>query len=212
LFKVGRHQLNEELAFDIPKFDVESIKNHAGALIEGEDVIITEKIHGSQGRFFFKEGKMYAGSRNLWKSENSPCVWRKVLRDQPWIEEWCRENEGHVLYGEVVPTQKGYRYGCQKDKADFYVFDIRDAAGHYWLKGMVFDIFRGLHTVPVLYTGPWAKTLLDKYGRGASLVPYAANQAEGCVITATDPTRWERNLGRVQLKFVSNEFLEGDSK
>ncbi len=88
----------------------------------------------------------------------------------------------------------------------------RACGGKFSVINRGFDIFRGLHTVPVLYTGPWAKTLLDKYGRGASLVPYAANQAEGCVITATDPTRWERNLGRVQLKFVSNEFLEGDSK
>jgi hypothetical protein len=58
LYKLGikgaRKALYEELAFDVPKFDVESFKNYNAALKEGERVVITEKIHGSQGRYFFK--------------------------------------------------------------------------------------------------------------------------------------------------------------
>jgi hypothetical protein len=72
LFKLGvkgaRKQMIEELAYDIPKFDVEALKNYKYALKPGEEVVVTEKIHGSQGRFFFRDGKMFAGSRNFWKA------------------------------------------------------------------------------------------------------------------------------------------------
>ena len=212
LHKIGlgfKKQLTEELAFEVPKFDVEALKNYKNALIEGEMVYITEKIHGSQGRFFFKEGTMYAGSRNLWKTAASPCIWRKVLRDQPWIEEWCRVNQNHILYVEVVPTQKGYKYGTE-DKAQAFVFDIREMGGDYLPKGITLT-HSGLNRVPVLYEGPWSKDLIARFIDGPSTVPHAANAREGIVITAAN-NRYERGLGRVQLKCVSNRFLEKDSQ
>ena len=196
----------DELAFDVPKFDVESIKNFKTAMRPDDNVIVTEKLHGSQGRFFFREGKMYAGSRNLWKGETSPCVWRKVLRDQPWIEKFCRENEGWILYGEVIPTQKGYRYGVPEGVAEFFVFDIRDEKGEYLPKITTMKL-GGLKRVPVLYSGPYSG-MRPGLESGASHVPGATIDKEGIVITVTDPLRWERNLGRVQLKQVSNAFLE----
>jgi hypothetical protein len=213
LNKIGlgfRKQLTEELAFEVPKFDVEALKNYKNALIEGEIVYITEKIHGSQGRFFFKEGHMYAGSRQHWRAETSPCVWRKVLKDQPWIEEWCRVNQNHILYVEVVPTQKGYKYGTE-DKAQAFVFDIREMGGDYLPKGITLT-HSGLNRVPVLYEGPWSKDLIARFVDGPSTVPHAANAREGIVITAAMSSRTERGLGRVQVKVVSNKFLEKDNQ
>lgn len=214
LNKIGlgfKKNLNEELAFEVPKFDVESIKHYGGALIEGEMVYITEKIHGAQGRFFFKEGRMYAGSRQYWRAEKSPCVWRKVLKDQPWIEEYCRAHEGHILYGEVVPVQKGYKYGCG-DEAKLFVFDIREMGGEYLTKMNTLEYTTHITTVPVLYYGPWSKELTKRFIDGPSTVPHAANAREGIVITAADPTRFVRGLGRVQVKAVSNKFLEKDNQ
>ncbi len=213
LHKLGlgfKKQLWEELAFEVPKFDVEALKNYKNALIDGETVYITEKIHGSQGRFFFKEGRMYAGSRQYWRAETSPCVWRKGLRDQPWIEEYCRAHEGRILYAEVVPTQKGYKYGTDQE-ANAFVFDIREMGGDYLPKTKVLsEIF--LETVPVLYYGPWDKSLIERFVDGRSTVPHADNAREGIVITAADSTRFMRGLGRVQVKAVSNKFLEKDSQ
>lgn len=213
-FKGAREQMTEDMAYDVSKFDVEALKNHKNVLLPGEQVVITEKIHGSQGRYFFKDGKMFAGSRNLWKAEQSPCVWRKALAQNPWIEEWCRAHEGDTLYGEIVPTQKGYRYGCEEGQVKFFVFDIRSEMGDFYPKNFTLSIDvpkSSIDTVPVLFTGEWQPYLLS-YAEGYSQVLNAVGKREGIVITALDNTRWVRGLGRIQLKVVSNLFLEGDNK
>jgi len=213
-FKGVRRNMNVELSFDVPKFDVENFKNHHTAIKDGEDIIVTEKLHGSQARYIFKEGIMYAGSRNLWKDQDSPCVWRKALQHNPWIEQWCRMNEGCPLYGEVVPTQKGYSYGCKPGEVKFFVFDVRGIDGNYIPKK---DLIHGnwgtpprvAIFVPVLYEGPYNAEEIVKLVDGVSAVD-GKTQREGIVITATDPTRWERGIGRVQLKWKSSAFLEKD--
>ena len=153
---------------------------------------------------------MYAGSRQYWRAETSPCVWRKVLKDQPWIEEYCRAHEGDILYTEVVPTQKGYKYGTDQE-AKAFVFDIRTMGGDYLPKMTTLEYTNYITTVPVLYYGPWSKDLIARFVDGPSTVPHAMHAREGIVITAADD-RSVRGLGRVQLKCVSNRFLEGDSK
>jgi hypothetical protein len=211
-FKSARRQMNEELAFEVPKFDVESFKNFKNTILPGEQVIVTEKIHGSQGRFFFREGRTYAGSRNFWMTEGSTCIWNTVLKEQPWIETWCRANEGAVLYGEVVPTQKGYTYGCDSaTKAKCFIFDIRSGVNGEYLPKQTTLYDGGLVHVPILYEGPWQANLLG-LADGPTHVPHATGPREGCVVTVLDPTRWQRGLGRIQLKVVSNAFLEKDSR
>lgn len=216
LYRLGikgvKKRLNEELSFDVPKFDVENIKNFKNTIRPDDHVIVTEKIHGSQGRYFFREGRMYVGSRNTWKAASSPCVWRKALKQHPWIEQYCRENEGNVLYGEVVPTQRGYRYGCEEDQTNFFVFDIRDGVTGKYLPKQVTMKTGGITRVPLVYEGVYGTFDLNDWEAGPSLVPGAKTQKEGIVITVTDPTRWQRGLGRIQLKKINNAFLEKDSK
>ena len=49
-----------------PKFDVESIQNHIEAIAQGEPVIVTEKLHGANGRYLWHDGKLFIGSRGRW--------------------------------------------------------------------------------------------------------------------------------------------------
>jgi hypothetical protein len=116
-----------------PVYDVEALKNHMGVFEEGEEVVVTEKIHGSNARYTFQDGTMYVGSRTLWKSETAQCVWRSAVQQCPGIEAWCREHPRHTLYGEVVPTQGDkYLYGCSPGQVKFFLFDIMDPEGE-WL-------------------------------------------------------------------------------
>ena len=121
---------SDSISLGIPTYDVDALKNYPNVFQEGEQVTVTEKIHGSNARYIFLDGVMYAGSRNLWKSPNSSCIFRRVLKTQPWIEEWCRAHEGYVLWGEVTPTQAGYEYGSKEPQ--FFPFDIRKPDGK-WL-------------------------------------------------------------------------------
>jgi tRNA-binding EMAP/Myf-like protein len=213
----GHKSFAQEVNFNLPVYDVEALKNHNTAFTPDDTVIVTEKIHGSNARFVFLDGVMYAGSRNQWKHTDSPCVWRKALKQNPWIETWCRAHEGYALYGEVTPTQKGFDYGCAKDQVRFFVFDIRTSDGK-WI-----DESTGLETahdlllpevadiVPCLYVGPYDPSKIMPLVGGRSLVVGAAHIREGIVIKSAKEIRVP-GLGRLQLKIVSNEFLQKDSK
>lgn len=207
-FKKAGQQATEEMAIHVPEYDVDALKNFANVIQEGEDVIIAEKIHGSNARYIYLNGHMYAGSRKLWKAANSNCVWRKALKQHPWIEKWCRANEGHTLYGEVVPTQDKFNYGCKAGEVKFFAFDIFTPEGE-WKKPYV---TLGVEAVaPVYWSGPYSDLVVKAAVDGPSKVEGANHIREGIVITPIKERRIP-GLGRVQLKLVSNEFLKKDSQ
>jgi RNA ligase len=200
-----------------PVYDVEAYKNFVSAIPDDTDVIGTEKIHGSNARYTFEKGKMYAGSRKLWKSPASNCIWRKVLTQYPRIQQWCESHEGYTLYGEVVPTQAGFDYGCLPGETKFFLFDILDPEGNWvsrsapeWMN--VID--SGIGCVPVLSRFEFSREKAKALDSGPSMVTGAGHIREGVVIrpwTESDVPP-VHGLGRVQLKLVSNKFLEKDSK
>ena len=224
-FKGFGKQLTEEIGVDIPAYDVEALKNYAQAFEPGEMVYVTEKIHGSNARFLFLDGHMYAGSHYQWKHEKSTCAFRKALTVRPWIEQWCRAHEGTTLYGELTPTQKGFSYGSNELR--FFAFDIRTPEGqwrkpwtfHYEVVGVdesnhsPYTICHAeVNIVPVLYYGPYdLEKIKAQFVDGPSAVLGAKNMREGVVITPVTE-RTVRGLGRLQLKLVSNAYLEKDSK
>lgn len=206
-----------EVSFEAPVYDVEAYKNHKNTIDENEFVYITEKIHGSNARYVYLDGEMYAGSRNLWKAPNSNCVWRKALKEQPWIELICKANPGYIVYGEVTPTQKGFNYGNEDGSVRFFLFDIRTPDGR-WLPRMEYVTLKGIESVdlgyaevPHIFTGAFNAETVKQYVDGQSLVENSGHIREGVVIRPVNE-RSVRGLGRVQLKAVSNAFLEKDSK
>lgn len=218
-----------EGGISLPVYDVDNFKKYQNTFVAGEQVIVTEKIHGSNARYCYKpgilgfEGKMYAGSRNLWKAPTSSCAWRRALKDNPWIEKWCRRNPGYALYGEITPTQKGFDYGSG-DKVKFFLFDIRTPGG-WWadkdsslytassIPGVPSEAYQILpsHQVPVLYKGPFDIEKIRRLVDGKSTVPGANHIREGVVIKSV-PERTVPHLGRAQLKLVSNAYLEKSLK
>ena len=204
-----------------PEYDVEAYKNFRGAFTQetavspGEQVVVTEKIHGSNARYTFEGGKMYAGSRKLWKSPNSNCIWRKALDQHSWIEQWCRVHEGYTLYGEVVPTQKGYDYGTQSGETKFFVFDVLSPEGEWLGQEELYGASEAdsislktpaLDWVPTLYIGEFDEEKIKKFVDGPSAVVGANHPREGVVIrpiVGREPHI--RGLGRLQLKIVSNQ-------
>lgn len=221
--KRGRiHEATEDVPFSVPTYDVEGFKNYPHTFEPGEKVVITEKIHGSNARFLFLEGRQYAGSRNQWKAPGSNSLWHRALADNEWIESWCREHEGHALYGEITPTQKGFDYGVKFNKTGsperirFFAFDVLGPDGNWWdYAQFSYNLQAGqttaAETAPMLYYGPWKDDLPEKYVNGVSWVHGARHIREGIVIKAV-PERSVRGLGRAQLKLVSPEFLIKDSK
>ena len=201
-----------------PTYDMEGFKNYPHTFAEGEEVVVTEKIHGSNARYLFDGKKMHVGSKNLWKSEKSTCVWRRALKELPWIEEWCRDNVGYTLYGEVVPAQKGYAYGTETNGPEdklrpaikVFVFDILSPDGEWMSKGFTLEPSNSLQKVPVLYTGPYDEAKIKALVEGKSAVD-GKTLREGIVI-ASATERTVRGLGRAQLKLKSLTFMEKEGK
>lgn len=213
LFTGKRPDDSFDVSFNLPTYDVEALKNYKGSFVPGELVVVTEKIHGSNGRFIFLDGIMYAGSRNQWKAPASNSTWHKALQQNPAIEAWCRAHEGFALYGEVIPTQKGFTYGCKAGEVKFFQFDVRSPQSE-WLayneaNRLLLDT--NIVGVPLLYYGPYDEEKILKLVDGPSFVFQAGHIREGIVIKTVEE-RTARGLGRVQLKVVSNAFLEKDSK
>ena len=211
---------DNEYGLEFPVYDVESFKHYKNAFEPGEMVEVTEKIHGSNARFVFKDEHQYAGSRTQWKSEKANCIWRNVLKAQPWIEEWCRAHPGFGIYGEVCPTQgEKFQYGSTEPQ--LFVFDVRSPEGkwldreeiealHLWRAWEELNFRPKEHWVPVLYTGlfkdiPWG--IVD----GQTTVTGAKGIREGIVIRPVKE-RHVRGLGRLILKVVSKAYLEKETK
>ena len=193
-------------------YDVESVKNYPRALAEGEEVIATEKIHGSNARYYFDGKQFWVGSHKQWWKDKTNIWWRVAIAN-PWIEEFCRANPKYTLRGEVTPTQPGYQYGNTPEE-QFFAFDVQCPDGSYVDKPRLYGTFGLLNgimkLVPVVYSGPYDAAKLKALAEGKSLVQGAKHIREGIVISsATEHT--VRGLGRTQLKLKSMKFLEKEN-
>jgi hypothetical protein len=202
LHKLGLRSAGREVALDtgftLPVFDVDAWKNNKRKMPEGTPVHVTEKIHGSNARYVFIDGVFYAGSHYQWKRRGNN-LWWKVVEQHPEIEEWCTQNPGKVLYGEVGPSQKGFQYGCENGETFFYSFSVYDPTTNRWLWPANEGFSLTVPGMGILPMSPQVLAMAD----GPSLVPGAKNIREGIVLRTHDG---------LTLKVVGNAFLEKDSK
>lgn len=216
-----------------PKYtDIENIKNFPDVLEEGEDVVITEKIHGTnfragyapiQGgkpykllkRMFGQSHQFLVGSRNV-ILDNDPRrptyygdnVYAKVAEMWRLIN---RVPEDYIVYGEIFgrnhnggAIQKSYEYG--RSELDVVFFDIaykQEYLPLYDVMGLLEHW--GLPHVPVYYIGPWSNDLIGKFTNLMSKLDEHTLQ-EGFVVRPVTP-RKDKFLGRVILKALSPAYI-----
>jgi len=188
-----------------PNYDVDTWRRYKHLFFEGELVVATEKIHGASGRWSFVDGRMHCGSRTCWKKEDEKNLWWKALKQNPWIEGWCRAHEGLTLYGEVFGNVQDLKYGTRPGLYRVAIFDILE--GSQWWPADLFRAEALLEKVPLLYQGPYQAEMLEKMAEGPSLVDGADHLREGLVLKPANE-RTDPEIGRVQLKIVSNAYLE----
>lgn len=193
-----------------PHFDVESLANHVSVLQPGEEVIATEKVHGTNSRYVVDaDGKFKFGSRTRWvKPEGT--VWAGAAEDNSNIERWCRMHPETVLYGEVYGRIASLKYGLAH-AARFVAFAA--ITGDKWWN--LDDLFKscallGVPTVPVLYRGPYDPSVILPLAEDDSKMPTApkGHKMEGLVIVPVTE-RMDLGLGRVAVKHISNRYWTG---
>jgi len=219
-----------------PVYDLESFRRYSNLVAEGEEIVVTEKIHGCNARFVWKDGRMHCGSRTRWVKppreltgwenfvnkictkllrrppryfKQSESVWWSALKQNPWVEEFCKCNSGVVVYGEVFGQVQDLKYGAEKDQYFVRVFDAYDHVEKRWINYYEegdfesWEDFLDLHGAPILYRGPH-KGLehLEELSRRDSVI-CPGQLSEGIVVRPV-----QQGFERVVLKLVSDRYLE----
>lgn len=189
-----------------PHYDVSNARRYLACLEPQEEVVATEKIHGANARFVYLNERFWCGSRNQWKAESQNCLWWQALAAHPELQDWLKSNPKCVVYGEVYGDVQDMRYNCLKGEVKFVAFDIM-AGGEWLAHDEARKIAPELPWVPELYRGPFDWDTLCTLVEGDSVLAGGRHHMEGVVIK---PLK-ERNvleIGRLQLKLVSNRYLE----
>lgn len=204
--KIGEVQdvLTEEPpGITINKYKLHNYKQYKNMLVKGEQVRITEKIHGSNFRAVNVNGKVYLGTRNMWVDpDDSPSPQAKFLRSGFGndVRCWLVDNPGKVLFGEVFGWVASLRYGKKQGEIHFRAFDVWNQAEGQW------ELPPEELSVPVLYEGPFSQEIADQYVDGDTHIEGAEHFREGVVIEPLPPRR-DPHIGRCKFKYVSNVYL-----
>lgn len=242
---------------DCPLFhkytDIENIRNFPDIFQEGEEVIVTEKIHGKNTRLAYilaDEGSPWQIVRWLHKAKDAVAaffgrpnphrteqglwtymigsheirrrlgkgsvfelpltdgmkVFLRHLTRRPDLAGFDEKVFSVVLFGETF----GYgvqdlQYGLKK--IHFRIFDIA-INGKYVDADKLDELAKmsGSETVPVLYRGPYSYNKMKELANGTTtLMESDAHMREGIVIKPAKERR-HGDIGRVVLKFISDEY------
>ena len=127
-----------------------------------------------------------------------------ALEKHPWIEEFCRQFPGDILYGEVFGNVQSLKYGARPNDVFFRAFDVMH--GSEWREYEDWTQYLSEEKrVPVVFGGEFDFDMLVKLSDGPSLIPNANHIREGIVVRPI-PKRTHEHLGRSPLE-VSWEFL-----
>lgn len=191
-----------------PTFDVENFERYRGVFEPGEMVVITEKIHGANARFCFVNGEMFCGSHRNWMKQDEKNLWWIALQQNPAIEVFCKKHPSYVLYGEVFGQVQSLKYGAAPGQIFFAAFALKSPDGKWVNFGDMESLCvdAGVSTVPVICQCKYDESTCRQLAEGRTTWPGADHIREGVVVVPVQE-REHRKIGRVILKFVSNEYL-----
>lgn len=198
---------------DVPKYtDIEGYRRYPNIFEDGEEVAITEKIHGCNGRFMVLDGKLYVASMNFWKELDDSNVWAKVAAKLN-LADRLKNKDGFVFFGEVYGRVQDLHYGKDNDVGlrFFDVYDTRTGKYCDWAEFIqhVTDIVYDTEDVrdfivPVLYVGPWDNSLTDMSEGKSTLADHVR---EGFVVKPTTEKFCKELGGRKILKVIGEGYL-----
>lgn len=214
--------------------DIENIKNYNDIFCDGDDVVITEKLHGTNSRFaklplavsdkanilekisfWFKKHvlkqqyEFVYGSHNVQITSHSNR--KSFYGDDVWgkiAKKYDLANkikDDMIVYGEIVGDGiQDLTYGIKGH--ELFVFDIK-LNGQYlgWHDVVGYCHSLGLKTVPLLYMGNLDQNTINFFTAGQSTL--CDDQIrEGCVVKMLYEENHPR-IGRKIVKSVSPDYL-----
>ena len=204
--------------------DIENWKNFPDILKNGEQVFITEKLHGACLEVYKWEDRLWISSKNLvLKRNNANSYWRAVLPYEQILLE--RMENGDHLFGELLGVQD-LKYGYERGNVGIRFFDYmkRDGTylnyGSYGGKGFIEwmeDTFSPDDKtsrceeayklmVPFLGAFDYSAEKMEELSKGYTTIKGVNHIREGIVIRPMKE-RFDEKIGRVILKLINDEYL-----
>jgi RNA ligase (TIGR02306 family) len=197
----------------INRHDVEHFNVYASEFVEGEEVIVTEKVHGSQCAIIRTvDGKRLISSKGLLAKgltideDATNTYWRAVQSLEIFDELDKLYPKSHVqVFGEVVPVQKGFSYGFKEPWILFFRLEVDGRAVKYDLVPTAI----WAHWVPVLYQGPFNSEKIRELRVGREQV--SGNELhirEGVVVSPATPRNSAKGGFNLMLKIINPAYKE----
>lgn len=207
------------LDLDIPfrQHDVEQFGIFGSEFQAGEDVVATEKIHGSQANMLFRaDGSIHVSSKGMASKgfeicEDQSNIYWRALRNCRLPELIAEGYPGQTVqaFAEVYPAQgAAWSYGADGNRPWLRLFrlvvegaevsrhQVTPALGELW--------------APVLFEGPFEETALRQLARGKEQVSgRELHIREGIVVTPRQP-RPSREGWNLALKIINDKFKGSD--
>lgn len=188
----------------VPVYDLESLRKYKRIMVPGEEVVLTEKLHGESARYYMDpERGLMAGSRRFWKKPESACAWRAWSNAN--ADRLAHIPPGICVMGELYGNTD-LKYDASKDARGFRAFDVFDTSTQrYFDYDNAAELCAALELdmVPVLYRGEWSESLMS-LAEGESTL--AKHVREGFVVQPVKD-RIAPHFGRVKLKLVGQSYL-----
>lgn len=207
--------------------DIENLRKWR-SVMNGDEVIVTEKIHGANAGFVWHskgdaEPRLWIRSRRQFKKPDGGGIWADVAKRYRFDEVLRKVCPGVALFGEVYGQVQDLQYGFD-DRADLVLFDAFDLATMRYLdyddfialvkrvNTSLFDLFVDspdvvkLCTAPILYRGPFDYAKIAALAEGATVLGDGVHVREGVVVKPARE-RFHERLGRVILKLAGEGYL-----
>lgn len=208
----GRNAEKSPSGWAIPHYDIDSVRKYVVCLLPGEEIVLTEKLHGANAAFCHDGTRLWTKSRNFYKRMDSDDMWWDVAIRYD-LENKLSQFPNMVFFGEIHGQIKGYRYdaeivsGALKTKIRF--FDVLNVHSNRYLDyddRIAMIKSAGLDPVPELYRGPWTtKEEMYAIAEGQSTLN-PKHLREGWVLN-TAKERFEPKLqSRMQVKLVGEGY------
>lgn len=205
---------------------IENLRNFPTVLQEGEPVVVSEKIHGTNCRVGIIEGEFMAGSHAVRRKDPGEearaanTYWFPLTKHG--VAELLADLQAHgqrsvILFGEVYGSKiQSLHYGEKNGAIGFRAFDLMvdgKYLDHVNFLSLCEDY--GIETVPYLGAFPFSLDAVKNVSGGkTTLIEGDGHIREGVVVKPLTE-RTDPKIGRVVLKYLSDEYLfakESDSK
>ncbi len=183
----------------------EHLKRYGDVLQLGEEVVVTEKIHGTNFTVLTDENGTHISSHNyFWKNNatNKNLVYIRAYNEYDCLQNLPANTQ---IFGEIYGVQD-IKYGLSNGKIKVAVFAVKNNG-----KFLEFEEFiafcnkYSLPQVPILYQGAYSWAAVSQFNNANSFVDEKSIM-EGVIVQPVRE-RTHPEIGRVVLKLISDRYL-----